>query len=260
LKPRFIALNILFAAILLAIAWQARLRWDEAQARRRANLNVPVKVVTPPPVMPADKPQPVTATKYADVAQKNLFSKDRNPTVVIEPPKPAEPPKQMPPLPVVFGVLGLPSGTKAIMAEKSGAASRSVHSGDTVGEFKIVALDSKTVTFDWEHKQVTRNIEDLIDRSNRAESAPQSPVSGQPAAAASSSGPAMPIPAPPAPQIQSNAPPVSKDLGTEIGAPGASMRACVASDHSPAGSVVDGYKKVTEASPFGQVCRWVPVK
>ena len=116
---------------------------------------------------PAPKPDAAPATKYADVATKDLFSKDRNPTVVIEPPK-VEAPKPMPPLPVVYGVLGLPSGTKAIMAEKAGVASRSVHAGDTIGEFKIASLDPQNVVFDWDGKQISRKIEDLIDRSNGA--------------------------------------------------------------------------------------------
>jgi hypothetical protein len=58
-----------------------------------------------------------TATKYADIATMDLFLQDRNPNVIIEPPKVAEP-KNMAPLPIIYGVLGLPSGTKGIMSEK----------------------------------------------------------------------------------------------------------------------------------------------
>ena len=80
--------------------------------------------------------------KYADVANKNLFSEDRNPNIIVDPPK-VETPKPMPPLPVVYGMMGLPSGTKAIMAEKPGAPSTTVRAGETLGEFKIVALDTQ---------------------------------------------------------------------------------------------------------------------
>ncbi len=90
--------------------------------------------------------------------------------MIIDPPK-VEVPKPMPPLPVVYGVLGLPSGTKAIMAEKQGGAGKSVHEGDTVGEFKIVSLDPKNVVFDWDGKQISRKIDDLIDRSGAAQTA-----------------------------------------------------------------------------------------
>src|SRR5665213_4381676 len=93
----------------------------------------------------------------------------------------------MPPLPVVFGVMGLPSGTKAIMAEKKGADSKTVRSGDTIGEFQIVALDPVNVTFLWDGKQISRKIDDLIDRSGNT------PPAGAPQAA---TGPAAPPPPP----------------------------------------------------------------
>lgn len=120
-KPRLIALNAGLALGLVLIVWQGRVRWSEAQSERRANLNVPVKRVTPPPMIPAQKPEAVQAAKYVDVAAKNLFSKDRNPTVVVEAAK-VVPPKVMPPLPVVYGVMTLPSGTRAMMSERAGAA------------------------------------------------------------------------------------------------------------------------------------------
>ena len=71
----------------------------------------------------------------------------------------------MPPLPVVYGVLGLTSGFKAIMSERTGLAGRSIHAGDTIGEFKIVSLDWQSVVFDWDGRQIPRKIEDLIDRA-----------------------------------------------------------------------------------------------
>lgn len=41
---------------------------------------------------------------------------------------------------------------------------------------------------------------------------------------------------------------------------GGGVKACVPGDDSPAGTVVDGYKKVIEATPFGTACRWIAVK
>ena len=178
-KTKLIALNAGLAVGLVLIVWQGRTRWDEAQAERRANLNVPVKHITPPPIAPLPKPEPVQAAKYVDVATKNLFSKDRNPTVVVEAPK-VETAKVMPPLPVVYGVMTLPSGTKAIMAERSGAASKPVQAGDAVGDFKILTLDSRKVTFEWDGKQLERNIDDLVDRSGGAVAASQAPAGVRP--------------------------------------------------------------------------------
>ena len=91
----------------------------------------------------------------------------------------------MPPLPVVYGVMGLPSGVRAIMAEKPGQQSRSIRSGDTIGDFKVLALDSQTVKFEWNGKEVSRRIDELVDRSN--------PNAGNGPA---NSGPAAPPPPP----------------------------------------------------------------
>ncbi len=236
-KPKLIALNLALAASLAAILWQGHAMWVEAQAERRATVNVPVKRVVPPPMIPAPRPEAVQATKYADVAAKNLFSKDRNPTVIVDAPK-VEPPKVMPPFPVVYGVLGLPSGMKAIMAERAGSQSRSVRTGDTVGEFKILALDTRKVTFEWDGKQLEKSLDDLTDRSGVAASGTSLAMSG-PAA-----------PPPPPSQVTANA------LGPAIGTDGGT-RACKSDDNSPLGTVVDGYKKTGFASPFGITgCQW----
>jgi hypothetical protein len=244
LKPKFIALNLLLAVALAGIVWQARTRWNAAQTTRDANLNVKVKPVPAPPLTPAPKPDGAQATKYADVATKNLFSKDRNPNVIIDPPK-VEKPKEMPPLPVVYGVLGLPSGTKAIMAEKAGGTSRPVHAGDTIGEFKITSLDPQTVVFDWDGKPITKKIEDLIDRSNATV-----------ASNATVMGPQGNAPAPPPPPRP--AANVAAAPGTDIPtSAGQSQKTCVPGDSSPAGTVVDGYRKNVVQTPFGAICTWI---
>ncbi len=246
MKLRLIALNILLVLALGAIAWQARSAWQQAQTTRRDNLNVKVKPFPAPPMTPAPKPDVAPATKYADVAIKDLFSKDRNPTVVIEPPK-IEAPKPMPPLPVVYGVMGLPSGVKAIMSEKSGGAGRSVHAGDTIGEFKIAALDTENVTFDWDGKQISRKIDDLIDRSNGPGAAGAQSAAVQPGA----NPPAAPPQPPNSGQTVAAAP--GKDTGGGI-------RACVPGDTSPSGTVANGFKKSSVATPFGPICNWTPVQ
>lgn len=234
-KTKLLALNLGLAAALALIIWQGRDAWREAQAMRRATVNVPVKRVTPPPVTPAKKPEAVQAAQYADVAAKNLFSKDRNPTVTVDAGK-VEPPKVMPQLPVVYGVLGLPSGVKAIMAEHAGTPNKTVATGDSVGEFKILALDLRKVTFEWEGRQIERNLDDLADHT------------GAPAQAA---GPAMPAPA-------QNATPAAAAMGGDNGSAEAPTRTCKNGDSSPIGAVIDGYKKTGTQTPFGIMnCNWV---
>jgi len=250
-KSQLIVLNTALAAGLALVIWQGTEVWKDAQAQRKATVNVPVKHITPPPMTPAKKPDTVQSAAYADVASKNLFSKDRNPTVVVDPPK-VEPPKVMPALPVVYGVLGLPSGVKAIMAEHPGTQSKPVQVGDTIGEFKVVALDLSKIKFEWDGRELERNLDELVDRS----AAPAATASGNKLASggapAESSGPAVPPPPEPAKAPDSTA------LGAESGTPDAPARNCVAGDKSAIGTVVDGYKKTGVASPFGTMgCKWV---
>lgn len=248
MKTRFIALNLLLLASIGAVIWQARVRWNDARQERISALAAKPKPGSAPPLSAEPKPDAPLATKYVDVAEKNLFSKDRNPTVVIEPP-PVENPKIMPHLPIVYGVLGLPGGTRALMAERADAPSKPVRAGDTIGEFKIASLDPQTVVFNWEGKDISRKIEDLMDRSSHGAQA-----GGAPAASPAANGPAAPPPPPSNPQPPA---PSRPGFGAEVGSPGHSERLCQPGDAAPAGAIVEGYRKVVVATPFGPTCRWV---
>jgi hypothetical protein len=240
-KSKLVALNAALAAGLALVIWQGTEVWKDAKAQRKATVNVPVKKITPPPMTPAKKPDAVQSAAYADVASKNLFSKDRNPTVVVDPPK-VEPPKVMPSLPVVYGVLGLPSGVKAIMAEHAGKPSKPVQAGDTIGEFKVVALDLHKIKFEWDGREVERNLDELAAARG---SAPGND-------GAQSNGPAVARASDAAKPLDSSA------LGAESGTPDAPTRTCVPTDKSALGSVVDGYKKTGVDTPFGVMgCKWV---
>jgi hypothetical protein len=254
-----ILINVLLVAAIGASIWEGRMQWNEAQVLRQSALDSRVPRVGPPPMVSAPRPVAPPAAKYVDVATNDLFSKDRNPSVVIEAPK-IERAREMPALPIVYGVLGLPSGVKALMAERPGATSKSVHAGDSIGEFKIAALDAQSVTFVWEDKEVHKQIDDLMDRSGR--SAPPGPAPNVAAAPANNMQPG--VPQFQQPQQANNPPPPnavsSAAIGGEIGAPGRSERSCRQGDNTPAGTVVDGYKKVLVSTPFGTNCRWTPAQ
>lgn len=243
MKGKFIALNILLVVVLGAVIWNGRQQLRQARAKRQQNISSVSKPVVAPPAPPVAKPDAAQPAKYAEVATKNLFSKDRNPDIVIDPPK-VEPPKPMPPLPVVTAVLGLPSGTRALMAERKGLDSRPVKSGDTIGEFKIVSLDTQNVVFDWDGKQISKSIDDLIDRSTPTTATGQGAVPQGPAVAAAA---------------------VNKQPAALVGPgkaqEGKAERPCVPGDTSPNGAVVDGYKLSFKDSPFGRIgCHWSPVQ
>jgi hypothetical protein len=231
---KYLALNLLLALALGGASWQARVIWNDAQARRRDNLSelAPLPV---PMVLPASRPHGVVVSDYADIVTKYLFSADRNPAPSIDPPKAAEP-RQMPPLPVVYGVLGLSSGTKAIMSAKAGLASRAVQAGDVINEFTIGAVDLQGITFVWNGEQIFREIEDLMDRSNAA-----TPEGGRSAQVQSAIAPLFEIPTTTAPS-------------------GLPQLTCIKGDKSPPGTVVGRYKKISTTTPLGPVCSWVRVE
>ncbi len=245
MKTKLIALNLLLAGGIGYVGWQVNNSWKQAEAERKANLNVRIKPVTVAPAAPAPKPETATPAQFAQVAEKNLFSSDRNPTVIIEPEK-KEVPKPMPRLPVVYGVMGLPSGAKAIMAEKPGDQSKGVRAGDTIGEFKVLALDTQNIKFEWNGKEIAKRIDELVDRSN-------------PQPAGGGGGNNNPPPPPPTQQMAA-APtkPVEPNLDPRVGITlTETTRACRPGENSPAGTVADGFRKVLTPSPFGTVCRWV---
>jgi hypothetical protein len=236
LKRKLIFLNLLLAGLTIAAGWKLREQYladQQLTAKVRKN---PVKPPPPAPVAATPKPDPFTSVTYADVAQKNLFAKDRNPNVIVDVVAPP-PPKKMPPLPILFGVMGLPSGMTALMAEKADAKTHGVHVGDTVGAFKVVAITQQTLSFEWDGKRIDKKVEELVDRPTPPQEA-AGPVN------AANVAPNAPAP-PPDPKKQVTI--------------GENVKACQPGDTSPAGTVVDGYRKIKEPTPFGDACRWIKI-
>ena len=245
-------MNFVLLLAVGAATWRLREDWIAARVRERALLHQTVKPLLPPPVIFTKPVEPVVATSYAEIVQKMLFSKDRNPTVVI-PVAPPPAPKPMPPLPLLYGVMNLVDGTTAIMSEKAGAKHRGVRLGEKVGEFTLVAVTRDEITLDWEGKEINKRIEEMIDRGAPA-SGPPPP--GPPNGSRPTSGPApansaQPQPPPPQPPPKGEAAP-----GSDIGN---GKRACNAGDTSPAGTQSGGFRKALYPTPFGNACQWEPL-
>jgi hypothetical protein len=234
-------LNVALAGLLAFAVVRLRDEWQAARAHREAVLRKSIAPAPAPEMPPTPKPSPVTASTYSEIAQKMLYSKDRNPTIVVAPPE-VKPPRPMPPLPVVFGVMGLPSGAVALMSEARGKGSKGYRQGEKIGEFEIAQLDTKQITLHWEDKIITKDINELIDRGGGAEAGPGA---GAPSVA---------------PSVAAVAPPPAGKAGT----PGIQMtegiKACQPGDQTPDGTVADGMRKVSVATPFGNVCHWESVK
>ncbi len=239
MKRKLIFLNLLLAGLTVAAGWKLREQYLADQQHTDTLRRQQIKPKPAPVLAPIPKPDAFTPAAYVDVAQKNLFSKDRNPNVVVEVPPPP-PVKKMPALPVVMGIMGLPSGVTAMMSDKPGGAVRGVRVGETVGAFKVLALSRQDVSLEWDGQRIDKKVDDLLERVAATPEAAATPANAAEAAAAPN--------APPAP-----AKPSTITIGDD-------MKACVPGDPSPGGTVVDGYRKVKEATPFGEACRWYKVK
>jgi hypothetical protein len=238
-KLRLLDLALLVLAGLLG--WQVRREWIDSHTRVQALLNGGLAPSQVPGLAALDKVDPLIAATYADVATKNLFSPDRNPNVIVDPPKPV-PEKPTPPFPVAHGVMLWGDFPPTIvLSEKAGGPQRGYKAGESIGQWKLVSVDSSFVDLEWEGKEFKKRIDELIDRNPVAVSTPS---------------PAASKAAPPAPAAQA--------ISTSRSGPGidvgGGLKGCVSGDTSPSGTVVDGMKKVVTATPFGSGCRWEPAK
>ena len=269
MSRKIILLNLTMIALAGTLVWQARKHYFELKAHEREVLQRSVKaqpVLPPPAVQP---PQPVTAMQYTDVAQKTLFSRDRNPTVVVEVPAPKpEPP--MPALPVYYGQMNL--GDPVIFLSIRGDAQKRFHAGEKVGDFKLVSFDQDKVTFAWNDKPVEKKIDELKPHGDRAQAQADTQTTGQgqpswmgkPLGTYQAPGPSG-APAGGGPQIKSLGEssandPVKPDSPVGRSISGTDFRACSMSDPTPEGKVVDGFKKVVVNTLFGKSCYWEKVK
>lgn len=238
MKRKLMLLNLVLVALIALAGWRLRAGWLAARDRERAVLGRTLTSSSVPPP-PSSKPAGrLTAADYLEVAAKMLFSRDRNPTVVLD----VAPPKPMPALPVAYGVFLFTQPPTVMLSEKSGAPQRGYRPGDKIGEFKLVAVSTTSIEFDWDGQKVVRSIEELRDHTAKA---PEGPA------------PPPPPPAEAAKAITVITTPVRAGPGVETGG---STRACVAGDTSPAGTIADGYRKETSRTPFGESCQWVKVK
>ena len=238
-------LNFVLIAAIAAGTWRVRKDAQEFKAREHATLSTKVPAPPAPPAPPATPPPAVAATSYLDIAQKMLWSRDRNSQVIVDPPKPAEV-KPLPALPSVHGVMNLGDGPIVMMSDKPGSRHRGIRPGEMIGDFKLVSVDSQDLVLSFEDRTVKKKLQDLIDHSGDADAA-------QAATTSNNAGrPGIPPAPPPPPTVVGKPEPgVTTGEGTSSCQPG---------DNSPAGTVANGMRKVIMPTPFGPACRWEAVK
>ncbi len=234
MRKKLLLLDIALAVVVSVLAVQVRDKWLEARKRSEVMFTQPLKQLPPPPYSALQRAPGVSAAAYSEVALKYVFSADRNPTVIVEPPKE----KPMPELPVYYGIMSLSDGETAIMSARNGERSLGVHFGEKVGEFTLVAVEDDRITLEWNGKTVTKKTSELRPHADATQAVPVRAAT-------------VVAPPPKAPQSAelSEATPWN-DIG-----PG--LRACRPGDKSPAGTLKDGWKKVLVPTPMGNSCHWV---
>ena len=245
MNRKLIFLNLLLAAGVAAAGWQWRVNNLKAREREQAYMKRTANPGQVPVYVPATPPQPVQAASYLNVAQQMLFSRDRNPNVVIE----AIPEKPVPAFPAAHGVLAMGDEVSVILSAAGKSDQKGYRKGDKVGAFVIGALTPEEIVFEWEGKQFKKAIADL-----KVKEVAQAPPPPQPEVA----------------QVKVNTGPITpKEVVEELQKPTAGLPGidtggqdlvCAPGDTSPAGSIQGNWRKVVNKTPFGNVCRWVAVR
>jgi hypothetical protein len=251
MKRSILFLNLLLLAGLVMGGMELRRRWKEARDREKVVLAV--RPVSSTPTPPAALALPTTQQKlqpaqYSEVADRFLFARDRNPVVVIEK-KPEPPPKVMPDFPKVYGVMDVGFGPTVFIS--SGGEKQQGHKlGDKIGDFILRAATQKEVTFEWEGKQITKLIDELRPKVASSQEMANNGYGGAPETQRMNSNVnSVPVAAPPPTPPKDVRPAPGQDIGM-------GRKGCIPGDNSPAGTVVDGYKKVSYAYAFGPICYW----
>jgi hypothetical protein len=258
LSRRIVFLNLALLALAAVLCWRLRVYWLSARAGERLILEQTVQprgVFAPPPP-PAVKP--FAAVDYLEVAQKTLFSKDRNPTVVIEvpAPKPVPPEPPMPPLPNFHGMMAMFGDSVIILSVGRDNTQKSYRAGDDVGPFKLVSFDRENVKLEWKGKTIDTSPEKLLAKEEAPNPSAAQRQAPQPAAVAPQVTSLSPASAAVSLDSNSNSN-KTPTLGVDMGG---GYRACATGDTSPAGTVVNGFRKVVATTLMGNSCHWELVK
>lgn len=247
MRRRLLALNLALVALGALGLW--RLRVERRRAFERYRILSPAPGGRQAPPAEPSGPGPVHPAAYLEAAEKFLFSADRNPTVVVEPPKV----KPRPALPQLFGVMNLGAGPIAIMAPAPNTPHKSVRIGETVGEFKLLAAGGDKISLEWEGQTIEAQISEVLVRA--AADAAQTSALGAPASAA----PAGVGPTVVNPSGETGRPTVSL-IGPAVQGSSGVIYQSQPGDNAPHGTIFQGKRKVVRTTPFGTQSWWEDIK
>jgi hypothetical protein len=247
---RVVLLNLALLALAGWLFWVLRSKWVELHIHEHTVLasSTQARVKQNPPAVPLFKP--MVAAEYNDTVQHDVFARDRNPNVIVDPPPPAPlppPPPPMPELPAYYGIMNF--GDPVVLLRLPKESQKNYHAGEKVGPFQLVSFDPKKIVFDWNGKIVERDPEDLREKESVQEVVVAK--AAQPVAAPATTGAT-------ARSLggDSDKPKLAEVIGKDNGG---GIRQCVAGDKTPVGTIVDGYKKVVTTNMFGETCMWQQV-
>jgi hypothetical protein len=235
--------------LLAAVAGLAmKLRGDWLRANTRYGRLAPAAAATPAPQAGMAATPSVTGAEL--IVANNLFSPDRNNTVVLV----AES-KPAPPDPLLIGAMDLGSSRLALMTEggERPGPVKQVKEGEIIGGYKLVKIDSDFVTVEYEGQKKRIDVTTVVPQVNAPAAAAQQPRVAQPAIV----GPNNP---PPANVVTAAKPTPTNPSGNSTG--DATKRSSFdmfgpgVQDTYPAGAVVNGWKKVEHPWPFGGKQVW----
>ena len=211
-------------------------------ARQREALR-PAVQLSAAPFAAGERPStaaPVQATAYATIAQRLLLDPSRNAETPVEPQPVSPPPPPMPALPVYHGRIhfGDEEGTVAIMSVAAGKPHQSIHTGEKIGEFTMLAVGKDGIDLQWRDQVFHKHLEEILDRSHAI---------APPAGGIEVGYPTPVVQRPPPPSPGPHGP------GEEVGH---GIKRCIENDTTPAGTVVGGYQKIDKPGPFGRTCYW----
>ena len=238
MRRKLLVVNLALIALAGAGVWRFRTDYWGAMGRYRVLHPAPAPPVKTAAAEPPS-PGPIQPASYLDAAGRVLFSPDRNPTVVVETPKV----KPRPALPQLYGVMNLGEGPIAIMAASPQAAHKTVHVGETIGEYKLVSAAGDEITLEWDGQSIHAQISDVLVRPSDA------PQAGPAAPAAAAS-----------PVVNNAGRPGEYAIGPATQGQNGTIYQSPQNDTAPDGTIYQGKKKVVRQTPFGTQSWWEDVK
>src|ERR1039457_7110361 len=167
MNPKLVVLNAVLLLVVIFGGVQLHNQYQAAKARQAALRAVRISLVPAPPFVALPDDPPVLPSGYKDVAIKNLFHPSRNPEIVKELPPPPPPPPPMPELPRFHGQMNLGDGLIVLLVEKAGMPEKAIKPGETIGQFKLVDVNTSEITFAWtfDGQVVRRSLSSIMDRT-----------------------------------------------------------------------------------------------